>query len=1095
MAKRLTFERVLAGCLALGWTSLLTADDQFATAPALNLVRDVADAVPQLSVDSSFSGYRPEVVLDGRWIAEGQEPPVAWSDRARLGNGGNTWVSGEAPTDHWIRLDWPRTIRVDTIEIVWSLREWQPKAIRIQRLAGDEWLSLDPAVAAWEPASRHCVIATAPVELQSLRLLQPVGCGGARELLAAQEIAVFCRDGGHAAGSQGVQALDENQLRRLLPAPPRENIALLDRDAPGASCAVSFGPGESRTIVPALADGDLQTAPSLIAQTMAVGVEWPIRHVVNHAALATAADVTPADSLVLEMFDERTWVPVQSGLKVTVAGDRRRVAWTFAPVATRALRVRSADIAEWRPVEMEVDRYWPADKSTWPDRLVQRGVLQSELLAGGVDPSFEQVAAAALSMSPARTFVGVKDDRQEIGVGWDGAILGRETLAFVIGPERRRFAESRETLRRELLDGWRPAVVTTAQLSSSLRASETVFAIALDSTPVRTATFVRLQLTNLADQPLACPVQVDMRSDRTGPTVCVDSALRRGNDVVLICQPPNAATLGDHTEMMQLNLTIPAQGSVAVDFVHPHDADLGVDELTACRTTTYDQALAKFTASWDTQLRDAVKLSLPEPRVERMYRAVLAQLLINADGDVMPYGAAPSVYEGALFGIEESYAMLALADWGLAADAQRYLSGTYLTPDFLRKVDVYRDYADRHQQYRNGLEPHYAVAAYRLSRDRAWVGRHLPLMRECAEWTLAQRKKTMEMQDGQRPLHWGLLPPWSYGGDIAEVECYALFANFCCWRGLADTAWLLEELGDEPTARRYRDEAAEYRRDIQRAMAGSYHADATPPFLPLRLYATKADEQMDYYQLFAGCLLDVEFLQPNDPAYRWIVDYLEADNRMFCGLPRFRRDAGSGGLDALYGKGYLLSKLREDAVREYLLGFYAFLAFNLDHDTFTSRETNVLYASDLHVRSPYPVPDASDPVPCSSAVALHLLRHMLATELSDGAVAPDTLLLLAGTPRAWLSDGNAIRFEQLPTVFGPASLSVESHVGRDEIVVDVELPQRQPAAVAKLRLRHPDARPIQSVRVNGQDSADFDRQSECLTLPAHADKLHIVVKY
>ena len=141
-------------------------------------------------------------------------------------------------------------------------------------------------------------------------------------------------------------------------------------------------------------------------------------------------------------------------------------------------------------------------------------------------------------------------------------------------------------------------------------------------------------------------------------------------------------------------------------------------------------------------------------------------------------------------------------------------------------------------------------------------------------------------------LHWGLLPKWSYGGDIAEVECYALFANFCCWRGLVDTAWLLDEFGDEATARRYRDEAAAYRQDIERAMAGSYQAAAAPPFLPLRLYARQPDEQMDYYQLFAGCMLDVEFLGPNDPAYHWITDFLEADNRVFCGLPRFRRDAG-----------------------------------------------------------------------------------------------------------------------------------------------------------------------------------------------------------
>ncbi len=742
-----------------------------------------------------------------------------------------------------------------------------------------------------------------------------------------------------------------------------------------------------------------------------------------------------------------------------------------------------------------MQRYWPIDKTTWPDRLVQRGILQRELLAGDADPSFEQVAAAALSMTPARAFVGTKDGQREIGVTWDGAVVGRETLGFLIGQSRYRLAESRETLRRSLLDGWRPAVVTTAQLGESLYVCQTVFSIAVGSDPQHTAAFIRLQLKNLSDKPVECPVRVDMRSERAGEISRVDDTLRRGDDIVLICQCPTGAALASEKQAMQIDVTIPAQGETAVDFVHPHADCLTADELAAYRTTTYDQALTQLRSSWDTLLQDAVKIELPEPRIERMYRAVLAQLLINADGDIMPYGAAPSVYDGELFGIEESYAMLALAQWGLAVDAQRYLAATYLTPEFVHKVEAYKDYRDRHQQYRNGLEPHYAVAAYRLSRDRQWIGRHLPLLRECAEWTIAQRKKTMVSQEAQRPLHWGLLPKWSYGGDIADVECYALFANFCCWRGLVDTAWLLEEFGDVSTAHRYLDEAAAYRQDIERAMTGSYQQAAVPPFLPLRLYADQPDEQMDYYQLFAGCLLDVEFLGPNDRPYHWITDFLEADNRVFCGLPRFRRDAGAGGLDALYGKGYLLGKLREHAVREFLLGFYAYLAFNLDHDTFTSRETNVLYASDLHVRSTYHVPDMSDPVPCSSAVALHFLRHMLATELSCGAAPPDTLLLLAGVPRHWLADGNTIRFEQLPTVFGPTSVTVRSAVSQGQILADVEPPKRQSPQTVKLRLRHPEARPIQSVQINGQSWTDFDRDDESIVLRGSDKLLQIVVKY
>ena len=283
---------------------------------------------------------------------------------------------------------------------------------------------------------------------------------------------------------------------------------------------------------------------------------------------------------------------------------------------------------------------------------------------------------------------------------------------------------------------------------------------------------------------------------------------------------------------------------------------------------------------------------------------------------------------------------------------------------------------------------------------------------------------------------------------------------------------------------------------ISCAMEGNYRPQDDPPFLPLRLYAERPDEQMDYYQLFAGCMLDVEFFRPGDRYERWITDFLEADNRTLCLLPRFRRDVGPGGLDALYGKGYVLAQLRDDKVREFLLGFYAYLAWNLDHETFISRETNVLYTSDLHVRSAYPVPDMSDPVPCSSAVALHFLRHMLATEQSDRPEAPpDQLLLFPAVPRSWLADGKRLRVEGLPTAFGPVFVSLQSAVAAGRITVDVVPPKRAPPAIIKLRLRHPDSRPLQSVTVNGLPWSDFDPRQEWILLRQPREALHIVAQY
>jgi len=344
-------------------------------------------------------------------------------------------------------------------------------------------------------------------------------------------------------------------------------------------------------------------------------------------------------------------------------------------------------------------------------------------------------------------------------------------------------------------------------------------------------------------------------------------------------------------------------------------------------------------------------------------------------------------------------------------------------------------------------------------------------------------------------LHYGLLPKWSYGGDISELQCYALYGNFACWKGLVDTAWLLQELGEPQTAERYRADAADYWQAIERAVEGNYRRDRQPPFLPLELYADKPVGD-DYDQLFAGTLLHLHAFDPAGRQIRYVTDFLEQDNRTFCLLPRFRRDVGAGGLDGLYGLGYILTKLQQDRIDEFLLGFYGYLAFNLERSTFAARETNLIYASDLHLRSRYKVPEMSDPVPCSSAVALQLLRHLLVTEIQPAPDKPaEELRLLAGAPRAWFADGRKIRLERLPTEFGEVSLEVVSHAAQGRIEARVVPPSRSPWTAIQLRLRDPQGRRLVRVRLNGQPHPELDAGRELILLRPGASQYRVVAEF
>jgi hypothetical protein len=483
-----------------------------------------------------------------------------------------------------------------------------------------------------------------------------------------------------------------------------------------------------------------------------------------------------------------------------------------------------------------------------------------------------------------------------------------------------------------------------------------------------------------------------------------------------------------------------------------------------------------------------MKLTLPELRLNSFYKAVLCQIFINGDGDIMPYGSYPSWYDGKLYGVEEAYCMLGLAYCGFFADAQRYFDATYLTKDFLRKVETYTDKADRHQQYRNGLVPAAVAQAYYITRDRKWIRKNLPLLVECADWTIANRKKTMVTIEGRRPLHHGFLPEWAFGGDIHKKRCYPIFANLGCLRALIDTAMILDDLGEADPADRYRREAEDYRTTIENAIDASYIPNHKPPLLPLSLYSTEP-EAGDFYQLFASLILDVDILDSKRAAY--LAHFMEEDNRLFCGMCRFRGGYGPGGLDAIYTLGYFKHLLRQGRLQRFLLGFYAYMALNLEPNCFTSRETNVLYTADNMRKL-----KGTDPLPCSSAVPLNLLRHMLVIEEIDESGLPSgDLLLFGGAPRRWFEASKSISVQNAPTYFGGISMSVESRLDKDRIEMEIDPPKRNDYRTLKVRVPHPERKKIKKVTVNGRKYDEVDVEHEIIMFPRPPRPIRIEIHF
>jgi hypothetical protein len=111
--------------------------------------------------------------------------------------------------------------------------------------------------------------------------------------------------------------------------------------------------------------------------------------------------------------------------------------------------------------------------------------------------------------------------------------------------------------------------------------------------------------------------------------------------------------------------------------------------------------------------------------------------------------------------------------------------------------------------------------------------------------------------------------------------------------------------------------------------------------------------------------------------------------------------------------------------------------------------------------------------PSTDGAWFELYRNMLIHEVNE-----DTLLLTRATPRAWLEDGKKIEVHRVPTYYGKMSLTIESHANSGRILAEIEMPDRDPPKTLLVRLRHPQAKPMRSVTINGETWSDFDVRKE-----------------
>jgi hypothetical protein len=873
-----------------------------------------------------------------------------------------------------------------------------------------------------------------------------------------------------------------------------------------------------------------------------VSITWPRPRMVNKVVVySSAVDEsearTPAEAL--EWWDGEAWHPVTG---FSVERNDNVLVYKFTPLAVSGLRI-SAGRAH------KVEAYLDSDASVYFRQVYDshEDALMDRLLRAGEEPSFERVASLLLPLDFHKTAMGRVDNDVETMVLWNGTLLMVENqgnqkatkidrwFAMACGQDGELFGSRPAALNKKYIAGYLPGVVTTYE-KQGVQFTEQAFVTAPDDLAYVTAVEVEVKNESLHPVDTQFSIVLGRRMSSgdaeygehpTPPNPLNFDPLKTGyqlesatrvvrnaeGDIVLYADKPGTWHGTPWENTLAIPVKLGAKEAFKLHFFIPH-VTVREQDARKLAELDFDRSLAKFEAYWASELSQGrMRLRLPEARLNSIYKNLLAQTLVTLrHDDELKYGA---YWYEMYFGVEEGWPLVALAQYGFDADARRDAA------IMLNATNM--DKANYHHQYRNGLDPWYALEVFHLGGDTAWLKSITPRLVESAEWTIKTRQS-----ETSSDLTRGLLPKHAYGGDI-HTPAYSIYSNATCWRGLLETGLAMRESGQADLAKKYLSEAADYRARINAVCDQILDRSVSPPFLPMAIeigtpgkpdYKTReiaypflvADPLGNYWNLFSPMYLETGIFPSTGERAGWIIDYLEKRGGLISGLSRFY-----DGLDHIYGLGYALTLLERQEREKYLATFYAVLAHGMARDTFTSPEAAGIFplrVSNLALEAVYQdnlwrwasygiysngITDwgnsfGSEPLSAGAGVALKLLRNMLIYEERDEERQPTGRLALSNLiPRRWLEDGQQLQVDDAPSYFGPLSFSIQSHAKQGRIEADVVPPHRTAPNEIVLRLPHPRGMSIQRVEVNGQAWARFGKEE--VLLPGSGNRFHVIAFY
>ena len=578
---------------------------------------------------------------------------------------------------------------------------------------------------------------------------------------------------------------------------------------------------------------------------------------------------------------------------------------------------------------------------------------------------------------------------------------------------------------------------------------------------------------------------------------------------------PEGAQAKDARDVIRYSVTLKPGEKHSVLFKMPYIEQMSPRELDQLKALEWDSSYREVKDLWNKRLERSISdYHVPQPELENLWRANLWHVLIGTDRDpstgLYEHGAgtyAYPMYANEAMMVARSLDMRGeheearrLIEPYIVSQGQRALPGNFKSKDGLLYAAApakYDQYTAQGYNMHHGFILWAAAEHYLFTRDRAYLEAIAPNLIAACDWITRERQATKVMNpDGSRPVEYGLAP----AGDLEDVDEYLYFyaTNAYYYLGMKTAAEALADIG-HPEARRLRADAQAYRDDILasvresvatspvvRLLDGSY-----VPYVPPRAYAL-TDQKEGWIREALYCalhLVDAGLIHYQDNMASWILHDLE-DRIFFSDVSGQPPEKMKMTLDEYWFTfgGYnpqpnlldnAIAYLKRNQSANFVRAFMNIYSASIYPDTVCFSECVPPFAAG---GGPvYKTPDESK--------FIQYMRQMLILEMGN------ELAVGRGIPRAWMEDGRIVELRDAPTYFGPMSVKYESHADSGIIKAQISLPSRNPAERALISFRHPKARPIKSVTVNGRPWFDFDPTSGEVSVPGSWRDVTVTASY